>query len=315
MQVWIDTHLVPFAEIPSLAEGEAPELETVWSPQGLPVANQSPRNRYACVGERSVRWGTSRGLLMSLALSFGCHGAILLALVHPPQGSAPVVDARASIPIELIQLDEPPEVPFPMAPTSNEQVPIRRASVSAKNAPTSTAPAAAPPPQHEKATLTPHHSDIESVTPTEKTEEGTAVEPGAVPEAIAASTAPLSATPASIVSTPAPNDAPRAVVVQKASQEDRQRYFAALRRAIEGHKVYPMFARRRKLEGTVVLGFSISSSGRLMGARVTRSSGHSVLDDASLDAIRAASNLPMPPANMIATSTAVEVPVVFRLSR
>lgn len=49
---------------------------------------------------------------------------------------------------------------------------------------------------------------------------------------------------------------------------------------------YPESARRAKQEGRVMVRASISAEGRVQSVRVLRSSGHSVLDRAALDAVR-----------------------------
>lgn len=49
---------------------------------------------------------------------------------------------------------------------------------------------------------------------------------------------------------------------------------------------YPRVARRRAMEGTVLLEVLVSSGGRVKDLRVSQSSGHEVLDQAAVDAVR-----------------------------
>ena len=49
---------------------------------------------------------------------------------------------------------------------------------------------------------------------------------------------------------------------------------------------YPALARRRHWEGTVVLGIDCDAAGVVQLVRVLRSSGHQVLDDAAVAAVR-----------------------------
>lgn len=75
---------------------------------------------------------------------------------------------------------------------------------------------------------------------------------------------------------------------------------AELRAAIERAKVYPRIARIRGLFGTTHVAVTISPDGRLINARVVRSSGSKALDDAALVSVRNAT-LPAPPPDAAAT--------------
>lgn len=79
-----------------------------------------------------------------------------------------------------------------------------------------------------------------------------------------------------------------------------------IRRAIEAELTYPSLARRRKIEGTVVAGFSIDERGMPRDIEIVESSGFAVLDKEVVKIIRRASPYPYLPER-------VEVPVSFRL--
>jgi TonB family protein len=49
---------------------------------------------------------------------------------------------------------------------------------------------------------------------------------------------------------------------------------------------YPLIARRKGWEGTVVIDIHVSNTGWVQEARVDKSSGYTVLDDAALGAVR-----------------------------
>jgi protein TonB len=55
---------------------------------------------------------------------------------------------------------------------------------------------------------------------------------------------------------------------------------------------YPEQARRRKQEGTVLIGVLVNEQGKTQDVRVVQSSGHNVLDEAALTAIKAWDFLP-----------------------
>lgn len=78
-------------------------------------------------------------------------------------------------------------------------------------------------------------------------------------------------------------------------------------------KRYPADARRRREEGVPQLQFSIDRSGRVLSARIVRSSGFPSLDQAALDMINRASPLPAPPASMPDSRITLTVPVNFNL--
>lgn len=82
---------------------------------------------------------------------------------------------------------------------------------------------------------------------------------------------------------------------------------AKLRRA----KRYPRQAQRRRLTGTARVAFTISRTGSVSGIRLTRSSGHALLDEAALDMVRRASPMPKFPGDITAAQMRLQVPVRF----
>jgi len=100
---------------------------------------------------------------------------------------------------------------------------------------------------------------------------------------------------------------------ERISGDPIRSYYAALRAAIEARKEYPLLARRRKLEGTVVLLVTLLRNGRLIAASVIHSSNESMLDNAALRAINSVTVFPEAPPEIQKNEIAVEVPVVFRI--
>jgi protein TonB len=86
---------------------------------------------------------------------------------------------------------------------------------------------------------------------------------------------------------------------------DLGRLKARIHAAVARHRHYPRLARRRGLEGTVVLAFRISQAGSITDLRVERSAG-ALLDDAARAAVRKAG--PLPPYGDV-----IRIPVRFRL--
>ncbi|MDQ2083825.1 energy transducer TonB [Xanthobacteraceae bacterium Astr-EGSB] len=99
---------------------------------------------------------------------------------------------------------------------------------------------------------------------------------------------------------PAPNIAPRATApsVGMPSPSSRQAalsWTSAISAALERAKRYPADARSRGEQGTAVVSFSLSRTGRLTLSRIARSSGFASLDQESLEAVRRADFPPPPP--------------------
>lgn len=99
------------------------------------------------------------------------------------------------------------------------------------------------------------------------------------------------------------------VIPEHLSAPPRRLQGVALRRAqaaLSKHLFYPPDAIARGLEGDVLLLLSLSDSGQIVSAAVARSSGHTVLDQAALDAT---TNIGALPGNARQTL----FPVSFRL--
>ncbi len=77
-------------------------------------------------------------------------------------------------------------------------------------------------------------------------------------------------------------------------------------KAIERVKTYPVLARRRGIEGTVYVGFRIGPEGDPMEIEILKSSGHNILDTATLNVVKKAAPYPY-------IKSRVEVPIIYRL--
>ncbi len=92
-----------------------------------------------------------------------------------------------------------------------------------------------------------------------------------------------------------------------ASQGNIRNYAAAVRARIARNK--PAGSTR---SGSVVLAFTLSSSGNLISARIAQSSGDGALDQAALTALRRASPFPPPPDSTTANQLKFSIPFYFR---
>ena len=122
--------------------------------------------------------------------------------------------------------------------------------------------------------------------------------------------APSGSTPAGVV---APDAAPGADPDAGGDPEAVLGYRAELRLWLERHKRYPPRLRRRRIEGEVVVAFTVGAGGELLEHEVLESSGERGLDEAALAMLRAAEPLPPIPASMGVDRYRAEMPVRYAL--
>jgi TonB family protein len=94
------------------------------------------------------------------------------------------------------------------------------------------------------------------------------------------------------------------------SQND---YFMQLHRRLAQHRYYPQSARDRHQEGRVVVRLVIARDGRLLDARVERSSGVPAIDAAEVDTVKRAAPFPPLPLHVAGESASFLVPVTYEL--
>lgn len=95
-----------------------------------------------------------------------------------------------------------------------------------------------------------------------------------------------------------------------AEQSYNSKVLARLRAA----KKYPAAARGKGIEGTAILSFTISSSGKLTSARVVKGAGHALLDSAVIAMARNAAPFPAFPQAIAKSQMTFRVPVQFKIN-
>lgn len=82
---------------------------------------------------------------------------------------------------------------------------------------------------------------------------------------------------------------------------------------LERYKRYPSEAQARGEQGAAQLAFSVDRSGGVHHARITRSSGSSLLDSATLAMLERAAPLPPPPPEISGAQVAISVPIRYNI--
>jgi periplasmic protein TonB len=72
-------------------------------------------------------------------------------------------------------------------------------------------------------------------------------------------------------------------------------------------------ARRRGLQGVVVMRFTIAAGGQILSFRVSRASGHNLLDQAARNTIRRVGKFPPFPTELNRQKLTIEIPLAYRL--
>ncbi|MCO7462264.1 MULTISPECIES: energy transducer TonB [Stenotrophomonas] len=82
---------------------------------------------------------------------------------------------------------------------------------------------------------------------------------------------------------------------------------------LQKHRRYPRQAERLRQQGVVYVRFAVARDGTVSSLKLGRSSGFELLDQETLDTVRRASPLPVPPAEVAGDPVEVMVPVSFFL--
>ncbi|MDQ8700604.1 energy transducer TonB [Hyphomicrobium sp. LHD-15] len=159
---------------------------------------------------------------------------------------------------------------------------------------------------------------VKNSEPVEETEEKKAEE-NPLPKQVAAPTASSAAQEASA---PPPVEAPEAEKPAAAKQglsskpsQATLTWQKAVALHLNKHKKYPSDARSRGEQGVALVSYSIDRSGKVVAARLDRSSGSALLDQAALDALNSASPFPAPPTDVIDVTFKFAQPIQFRIKR
>jgi protein TonB len=94
----------------------------------------------------------------------------------------------------------------------------------------------------------------------------------------------------------------------------RKDYFEMVRLKIESKKTYPASAKNRQIEGQVGIRFVITSTGFISSVELVNALNYAPLNEAALNAVRAASPLPPPPRKLFIGPVPLEMIMRFELT-
>jgi len=277
-----------------------------------------------------LRWTLAAGFVVLV------HGSIALAISRWPKPESKSGEPPAAVMIELAPVPVAPEVlPQEVAvgvqqqqvdeskPTEAKEDPVKDEPPQPEAEPLKTEPVKEPPPEPiepkvESKTEMPELPQIETAeavldapTPPPPPEVEKKPEEEKPVEKTTAKPKPKPKSNAQAASAPKPVDAQRARTNAAptsgvASSMSIATWRGSVMAHLNRHKRYPGGG-----GGTSSVAFTIDRSGRVLSARLIRSSGSAALDREAVALARRASPVPAPPANMSGSSVVLTVPVRF----
>jgi protein TonB len=261
-------------------------------------------------GARLRRW------LLAAMLMVSAHAAAgALALVNWPEDDASEEEAG----VFLVEL-----APAPVAPPTepvNLAIGQRAEEAAAAVAPTEEVKEKSEieTPKVDEAPLAPNpevvvekQKPIEEVDD-EEAKEDPRPEQNAIPQASAA--ASETAAPPPIEAPPAEKPAaPKQGVSTKPSAATMS-WQKSLIFHLNKHKKYPHVARKNGEEGVANVSFTLDRSGKVINARLDKTSGSTLLDEEAIEVLNRASPFPSPPTDVPDLTIHLSLPIQFRIKR
>ena len=90
-------------------------------------------------------------------------------------------------------------------------------------------------------------------------------------------------------------------------------YTNSIQLKIARAKTYPPLARERKQQGKTFLSFKLDRDGKILELSIENSSGHKILDQAAIKAIKEAAPFPNIPASLNKNYASLKIPISFIL--
>lgn len=98
----------------------------------------------------------------------------------------------------------------------------------------------------------------------------------------------------------------------KAKREEAD-YYSLLSAHLNRKKRYPTEAKKARQQGVVTVRFTVHSNGSISSSSIRKSSGHALLDQATLDLMQRVAPLPKFPESMTKDSVTISLPIDYSL--
>ena len=241
-------------------------------------------NGPALAREDRRTWTLAGGLALAAHVAVG---ALALAWVRPTEAPPPE-------PVVLVEL--PPET----APAPSAAAPQPTAQPQPDYAP----PQTLTPPIELPPVRAPLPANPVTLPPPPPPAPARAANPAPVPAPVVSVAAPAAASAASASADPGAD--------ARAKRQEAD-YFSLVSAHLNRRKIYPPEARQARQQGVVTVRFTVDRSGGVSGVAIKRSSGHDLLDRATLDLLQRVAPLPRMPASMRRDSVTLSLPIDYSL--
>lgn len=192
---------------------------------------------------------------------------------------------------DVPEVTPPKEVPLPVAPDPELDVPIQKPVEEVKE-------------EKEEVEKPVEKQEVKE----EKKEEEPEVEAAKPQEAMVQGGAPPA--PAA---TPAPKTAAQRQGTTNRHSDEAMSWSKALMNHLGRHRRYPKAARNAGHQGAVQVRFTIDRAGQVLSARVVKASRSSLLDEEALAMLKRASPLPEPPDEIAGEVVELVIPIQFTI--
>ncbi len=99
----------------------------------------------------------------------------------------------------------------------------------------------------------------------------------------------------------------------EASSQAMSEYMRKITKRIQDNFVYPWAAKQDQMQGTVVLGLRLDSTGALLEIKVKQPSGYSIFDEDAVSMVKELSPYPPFPAQLNKKELRIDIPIVYKL--
>lgn len=97
------------------------------------------------------------------------------------------------------------------------------------------------------------------------------------------------------------------------AKRDEANYYAKLSAHLNRKKRYPKEAKKARQQGVVTVRFTVHSDGRISATSIRKSSGHALLDQATIELMQRVAPLPKFPRSMTRDSVTISLPIDYSL--